>query len=119
MGRAERVRGRLGTSLIKVLLVAVPLLLGGARPAAQEVQDGRRIDPEAVLLRLEVGQRLRIELLEGARETARYRGHVDDSLRMYDGLEVNVALGDLRKLWTRGRSSKAGALIGGGVGLVA
>ena len=119
MRRLARSPGLLGTSDIQVILVTLAVLLGGPQASAQEARESQRTDPEAALARLEAGQRLRVELMEGARETGRYRNHVGDSLRMHDGAVVTIAMDDLRKVWTRGNNWKTGALVGGGVGLVA
>lgn len=96
-----------------VLLVA----FGGQPAYGQNSSDVARPGPATALEKLEAGQRLRVELVQGRREEGRFRGLAGDSLVLGDGRQVTFSIDELEGIWTRGNSVKAGALIGGGVGL--
>ncbi len=110
----------------RLLLAAVPVLLPtvllaqtpeGWRDSSQEA-GGARL--QAVLGRLAPDQRLRIETGDGgATVEGRYLGMEDGSLLLETGARgVRMPSAEIRRLWTRGRSTAQGALVGGGAGLV-
>ena len=75
---------------------------------------------EGVLEQVSPDQRLRLEAgAPGVRLEGRYAGTVDGRLALVtDGGVVHTRLGEIDRLWTRGRSTAKGALIGGVAGLV-
>ena len=75
---------------------------------------------EAVLEQISPDQRLRLEAgAQGVWLEGRYAGTTDGRLAFVtDGGVVHTSLGEIDRLWTRGRSAAKGALIGGVAGLV-
>lgn len=75
---------------------------------------------EGVLEQISPDQRLRLEAgAPGVRLEGRYAGTTDGRLALVtDGGVVHTRLGEIDRLWTRGRSTAKGALIGGVAGLV-
>ncbi len=108
--------------LLAVVSALIPtVLLGqtpeGSRESSQEA-GGARL--QAVLEQLVPDQRLRIETGDGeATVEGRYLGMEDDSLLLGTGARgVSMPTAEIERLWTRGRSTARGALVGGGAGLV-
>ncbi len=105
------------------LLATVSMLVQGGRLGAQPSEVSGAPDPqrlEAVLEQVSADQRLRIEAggpemrLEG-----RYAGTADAGLALStDSGIVHARLDEIDRLWTQGRSTAKGALIGGVAGLV-
>ena len=75
---------------------------------------------EGVLEQVSPDQRLRLEAgAPGVRLEGRYAGTAEAGLALVtDGGVVHTRLGEIDRLWTRGRSTAKGALIGGVGGLV-
>lgn len=92
MHRIERVRNGLRKSGSNVLLFMLPVLLDSSNAATQEAEEELPWVPEAALSRLEAGQRLRVELLEGLRRTGRFRDQIGDCLTMHDGAVVGLLI---------------------------
>ncbi len=114
-----RKKSRLLLAAVSVLIPTV--LLGqtpdGSRESSQEA-GGARL--QAVLEQLVPDQRLRIETGDGeATVEGRYMGMGDVRLLLRTGASsVSMPRAEIGRLWTRGRSTAQGALIGGGAGLV-
>ncbi len=112
-------KSRLLLAAVSVLIPTV--LLGqapeGSRESSQEAGSARL---QAVLEQLIPDQRLRIETGDGeATVEGRYSAMEDGSLLLRTGASsVGVPTAEIERLWTRGRSTAQGALIGGGAGLV-
>ncbi len=112
-------KSRLSLAAVSVLIPTV--LLGqtpeGSRESVQEA-GGARL--QAVLEQLVPDQRLRIETGVGeATVEGRYMGMEDGSLLLRTGVSsVSMPRAEIGRLWTRGRSTAQGALIGGGAGLI-
>jgi len=93
------------------------------RADAQTNEESGPPDPQrlqAVLEQIAPDQRLRLEAgTPGLRLEGRYAGTADARLALVtDGGVVHARLGEIDRLWTRGRSTAKGALIGGVGGLV-
>lgn len=107
----------------RVLLPTASMLghVGSLGAQTAEVQEGA--GPEhlaAVLEQVSFDQRLRLETgVPALRLEGRYGGTDDGklALRTDEGV-VHTRLGEIDRLWTRGRSTAKGALIGGAAGLV-
>jgi hypothetical protein len=101
----------------------VSTLVAADRVGAQATEEGRAAEPdrlEAVLQRLHSDQLIRLEVgAPGLRLEGRYAGTADArlSLLTHDGI-ARTRLGEIDQLWTQGRSTAKGALIGGVAGLV-
>ncbi len=105
------------TSNTPICSLTVALLALVALPAAAQGQDANR---RAVVQALKPGQRVRVDLrlvgrLEG---TLALRSDTGLSL-IQDDAQIHIRLPDVERLWVRGRATGRGALIGGGMGLVA
>jgi hypothetical protein len=106
-----------------VLLATVSMLVQAGRLSAQtndglDAPEPQRL--EIVLEQIPPDQRLRLEAgAPGVRLEGRYAGTADAGLALVtdDGV-VHRRLGEIDRLWTRGRSTAKGALIGGVAGLV-
>jgi hypothetical protein len=107
----------------RVLLTTASILLPIERVGAQTDREPGAEDPqrlEAVLERISPDQRLRLEAgAPRVRLEGRYAGTADARLALVtdDGV-VHTRLGEINRVWTQGRSTGKGALIGGVAGLV-
>ncbi len=106
-----------------MLLATVSMLVQGGRLGAQTDEVSGAPDPqrlEAVLEQLSPDQHLRLEAgAPRVRFEGRYAGTADARLALAtDGGVVHTRLAEIDRLWTRGRSTAKGALIGGVAGLV-
>ncbi len=106
-----------------LLLATAAMLVQVGRLGAQTnevsgAQDLGRL--EGVLEQVSPDQRLRFEAgSPGVRLEGRYVGTADARLALVtDGGVVHTRLGEIDRLWTRGRSTAKGAIIGGVAGLV-
>jgi len=107
----------------RALLATASMFLPVERADAQTNEESGPPDPQrlqAVLEQIAPDQRLRLEAgTPGLRLEGRYAGTADARLALVtDGGVVHARLGEIDRLWTRGRSTAKGALIGGVGGLV-
>jgi hypothetical protein len=107
----------------RVLLATVSMLvqvgwLGAQTNEPPGAPESLRL--EGVLEQIPPDERLRLEAgAPGVRLEGRYAGTADGRLALVtDGGMVHTRLGEIDRLWTRGRSTGKGALIGGVAGLV-
>ncbi len=84
-------------------------------------QDTTRVAERRAALRvIEIGKRLRIEAPSGRRLEGVLAATRPDGLVVgQDAQTIQLDLGEIDRLWVRGRSTKQGALIGGITGAVA
>jgi hypothetical protein len=106
-----------------MLLATVSMLIQVGRLSAQTDEAPGAPEPqrlEGVLEQVSPDQRLRLEAgAPGVRLEGRYAGTADGRLSLVtDGGVVHTRIGEIDRLWTRGRSTAKGALIGGVAGLV-
>jgi len=107
----------------RVLLATVSMLVTVGRLGAQTNDDLDAPEPQrlgAVLERISPDERLRLEAgAPWVRLEGRFAGTTDGRLALVtDGGVVHTRLGEIDRLWTQGRSTAKGALIGGVAGLV-
>lgn len=100
------------TVVVLGLLTVAPL-------SAQEDPPAHAGPPATVLERLEAGQRLRVQLLEGERRAGHVRGVRGDSILLGGADPAWVRRSEVERIWTRGSRVKVGAIAGGSAGLVA
>lgn len=74
--------------------------------------------PGTVLHQLKVGQRLRVELMDGRSLDGRMVGHDQEGVTIWDDEATSLPVGDIEVVWIRGDNAGKGALIGAGAGLV-
>ena len=68
---------------------------------------------------LEAGQHVRVDVIGIGRVEGRFRTVNGLALTLErDDVPVEVRLPDIERLWTRGRATRRGALIGAGVGVI-
>lgn len=100
----------------RCLATVMTLVIAGPPLAAQE-RDSARV---AAVRSLEDGQRVRLDVARLGRLEGRFGFASDTTLTLRGQAEPTVvALRDVERLWTRGRRTGTGALVGAGVGLVA
>ena len=104
--------------LLAAVSVLIPTVLPGQTPEGSREAGGARL--QAVLEQLVPDQRLRIETGDGeATVEGGYLGMEGGSLLLKTGASsVSMRRAEIGRLWTRGRSTAQGALIGGGAGLI-
>lgn len=87
--------------------------------AQDDPADTSRAELEAVLRRLETGERLRIQLLSGRTRNGRLAEVTPNGVTMGNDGRRAVSTHEIERLWTRGNHAGIGALVGGGSGLLA
>lgn len=118
--------GTLALRAASVLLMSVSTtMLAQIGRLGAQTNEGPDTSPEQKRLRAVIDlitpdQRLRLQAgAPGIRLEGRYAGTADDRLALLTDVGVvDTRLGEISRLWTRGRSTAKGALIGGVGGLV-
>lgn len=98
--------------------VALSLCVLGPLEAQDVPADTSRAELEAVLRRLETGERLRIQLLSGRTRDGRLAEVVPSGIVVASDGGSAVSTHEIERLWSRGNHAGIGALVGGGAGLL-